>query len=51
MSKNYIFRELECEMTKDEVAELCSKTVRTVTGGMRGIQSHPNVKDLWNGQR
>ncbi|MDL5029457.1 regulator [Vibrio sp. TMPB1044] len=32
MSKNYIFRELECQMTKEEVAELCFKSVRTVTG-------------------
>ncbi len=31
MSSNYIFRELECQMTKGEVAELCFKSVRTVT--------------------
>ncbi len=33
MSKNYIFRELECQMTnKEEVAELCFKTVENGHG-------------------
>ncbi|KDN27172.1 regulator [Vibrio fortis] len=31
MTKNYIFRELECQLTKEETAELCFKSVRTVT--------------------
>ncbi len=31
MSKNYIFRELERQMTKEEVAELSFKSVRTVS--------------------
>ncbi|WP_114725900.1 hypothetical protein [Vibrio cholerae] len=56
MSKNYFFRELECQMTKEEVAELCFKTVRTVTGqvgrpqqilagiALLGIQSELKIK-------
>ncbi len=46
MSKNYIFRELECQMTKEEVAELCFKTVRTVTGWDEGKQIPPECKRL-----
>ncbi|NRF16419.1 phage protein [Vibrio coralliilyticus] len=30
MTKNYIFREFECGLTVDQVAELCFKSVRTV---------------------
>ena len=36
MSKDYIFRELECQMTKEEVAELCFKIARAVTGWGEG---------------
>ncbi|CAK1694251.1 hypothetical protein VCRA2123O444_140054 [Vibrio crassostreae] len=32
MSKNSIFRELEGKMTKEEVSELCFKSVRAVAG-------------------
>ncbi|MEZ9645045.1 regulator [Vibrio sp. 10N.261.52.C2] len=46
MSKNYIFRELECQMTKEEVAELCFKTVRTVTGWDEGNPIPPECKRL-----
>ena len=46
MSKNYIFRELECQMTKEEVAELCFKTVRTVTGWDEGKPIPPECKRL-----
>jgi hypothetical protein len=46
MSKNYIFRELECQMTKEEVAELCFKSVRTVTGWDEGKQIPPECKRL-----
>ncbi|CAH6896154.1 Regulator [Vibrio chagasii] len=46
MSKNYIFRELECQMTKEEVAELCFKTVRTVTGWDDGKPIPPECKRL-----
>ena len=46
MSKNYIFRELECQMTKEEVAELCFKTVRTVTGWDEGNPMPPECKRL-----
>ncbi|MFA0570308.1 regulator [Vibrio gallaecicus] len=46
MSKNYIFRELECQMTKEEVAELCFKTVRTVTSWDEGKPIPPECKRL-----
>ncbi|MEZ9457843.1 regulator [Vibrio sp. 10N.222.54.E8] len=46
MSKNYIFRELECQMTKEEVAERCFKTVRTVTGWDEGKPIPPECKRL-----
>ncbi|CAK3272357.1 conserved hypothetical protein [Vibrio crassostreae] len=46
MSKNYIFRELECQMTKEEVAKLCFKTVRTVTGWDEGKPMPPECKRL-----
>ncbi|MFA0629693.1 regulator [Vibrio splendidus] len=46
MSKNYIFRELECQMTKKEVAELCFKSVRTVTGWDEGNPIPPECKRL-----
>ncbi|CAK1763748.1 Regulator [Vibrio crassostreae] len=46
MSKNYIFRELECQMTKEEVAELCFKTVRTVTAWDEGKPIPPECKRL-----
>ncbi|MEZ8216269.1 regulator [Vibrio sp. 1F148] len=44
MSKNYIFRELECQMTKEAVAELCFKSVRTVTGWDEGKPIPPECK-------
>ncbi|MEZ8105655.1 regulator [Vibrio cortegadensis] len=46
MSRNYIFRELECQMTKEEVAELCFKTVRTATGWDEGKPIPPKCKRL-----
>lgn len=46
MSKNYIFRELECRMTKEEVDELCFKYVRTVTGWDEGNPIPPECKRL-----
>ena len=46
MSKNYIFRELECQMTKEEVAELCFKSVRTVTAWDKGKPIPPECKRL-----
>ncbi|MFA0000782.1 regulator [Vibrio lentus] len=46
MSKNYIFRELECQMTKEEVAELCFNSVRTVTGWDNGNPIPPECKRL-----
>ncbi|MEZ8655362.1 regulator [Vibrio splendidus] len=46
MSKNYIFRELECQMTKEEVAELCFKTVRTIASWGDGNPIPPECKRL-----
>ncbi|WP_070963448.1 phage protein [Vibrio sonorensis] len=36
MTKNYIFRELECQLSKEEAAKLCFKTVRTITSWDKG---------------
>ncbi|WP_070968386.1 regulator [Vibrio sonorensis] len=36
MTKNYIFRELECQLSKEEVAKLCFKTVSTITSWDKG---------------
>lgn len=46
MTKNYIFREFECQMTKEEVAELCFKTVKTVTSWDNGKPIPPECKRL-----
>jgi len=46
MSKNYIFRKFECELSKEETAELCFKTVRTVTGWDAGKDIPPECKRL-----
>ncbi|MGI2872531.1 regulator [Vibrio fluvialis] len=46
MTKNYIFRKFECELSKKETAELCFKTVRTVTGWDAGKDIPPECKRL-----
>lgn len=46
MTKNYIFRELECQLTKEETAELCFKSVRTVTRWDEGHTIPPECKRL-----
>jgi hypothetical protein len=46
MTKNYIFRKFECELSKEETAKLCFKTVRTVTGWDSGNQIPPECKRL-----
>ncbi|MEZ8547420.1 regulator [Vibrio cyclitrophicus] len=46
MSKNYIFRKLECQMSKEQVAELCFKTVRTVSDWDKGKPIPPECKRL-----
>jgi len=46
MSKNYIFRAMECQMTKEEVAKLCFKSVRTVTEWDKGKPIPPECKRL-----
>ncbi|EOW3712717.1 regulator [Vibrio fluvialis] len=46
MSKNYIFREFECGLTKEQTAELCFKSVRTITEWDRGKQIPPECKRL-----
>ncbi|MBY7815316.1 regulator [Vibrio fluvialis] len=46
MSKNYIFREFECGLTREQTAELCFKSVRTVTEWDRGKPIPPECKRL-----
>lgn len=46
MTKNYIFRELECQLTKEQTAELCFKSVRTVTRWDEGQIIPPECKRL-----
>lgn len=46
MTKNYIFRKFECELSKEETAELCFKTVRTITGWDAGKEIPPECKRL-----
>jgi len=46
MTKNYIFRELECQLTKEQTAELCFKSVRTVTRWDEGKPIPPECKRL-----
>ncbi|EKO3457678.1 phage protein [Vibrio fluvialis] len=46
MSKNYIFREFECGLTKEQTAELCFKSVRTVTEWDKGKPIPPECKRL-----
>ncbi|WP_038157532.1 phage protein [Vibrio fluvialis] len=46
MTKNYIFREFECGLTKEQTAELCFKSVRTVTEWDRGRPIPPECKRL-----
>lgn len=46
MTKNYIFRELECQLTKEETAELCFKSVRTVTRWDEGQDIPPECRRL-----
>lgn len=46
MTKNYIFREFECGLTKKQTAELCFKSVRTVTEWDKGRPIPPECKRL-----
>ncbi|MBY8177985.1 regulator [Vibrio fluvialis] len=46
MTKNYIFRKFECELSKEETAKLCFKSVRTVTGWDYGKEIPPECKRL-----
>ncbi|ENS4969444.1 phage protein [Vibrio fluvialis] len=46
MTKNYIFREFECGLTREQTAELCFKSVRTVTGWDLGKPIPPECKRL-----
>ncbi|WP_367989856.1 regulator [Vibrio sp. NTOU-M3] len=36
MTKNYIFRELKCNLTREQAAKLCFKSVRTITEWDKG---------------
>jgi len=46
MTENYIFREYKCGLTREETADLCFKTVRTVTGWDEGKPIPPECKRL-----
>ncbi len=46
MTENYIFREYICCISKEETANLCFKTVRTVTGWDDGKPIPPECKRL-----
>ncbi|MCG6345821.1 regulator [Vibrio fluvialis] len=46
MTKNYIFRKFECELSKEETAKLCFKSVRTVTGWDCGKEIPPECRRL-----
>ncbi|NNN83899.1 regulator [Vibrio sp. A8-1] len=46
MSKNYIFRELQCQLTIKQTAELCFKSVRTVKQWDSGKMIPPECKRL-----
>lgn len=46
MTKNYIFREFECGLTREQTAELCFKSVRTVTEWDKGRDIPPECKRL-----
>ncbi|EKO3594735.1 phage protein [Vibrio metschnikovii] len=46
MSKNYIFRELQCQLSIKETAELCFKSVRTVKQWDSGKMIPPECKRL-----
>ncbi|MZI93247.1 regulator [Vibrio sp. CAIM 722] len=46
MTKNYIFRELECQLSVEETAKLCFKTVRTVKEWDTGKSIPPECKRL-----
>lgn len=46
MTKNYIFRKLECQLSKEQTAELCFKSVRTVTRWDGGQVIPPECRRL-----
>ncbi|WP_309048868.1 DUF3653 domain-containing protein [Vibrio sp. 11986-1-5] len=51
MTKNYVFRELECGLSIKDAAELCFKTVRTVKEWDKGKEIPPECKRLMRMQR
>ncbi|HDZ5415937.1 TPA: phage protein [Vibrio harveyi] len=46
MTKNYVFREFNCGLTIEEVAELCFKSVRTIKEWDKGKEIPPECKRL-----
>ncbi|MCG6360454.1 regulator [Vibrio fluvialis] len=46
MTKNYIFRKFECQLSREETAKLCFKSVRTITGWDSGKDIPPECKRL-----
>lgn len=46
MTKNYIFREFECGLSREQTAKLCFKSVRTITDWDKGRPIPPECKRL-----
>ena len=46
MTKNYIFREFECGLSKEQASKLCFKSLRVVTDWDRGKAIPPECKRL-----
>ncbi|MBF4340633.1 regulator [Vibrio anguillarum] len=46
MTKNYVFREFECHLSKEETAKLCFKSVSVVKGWDRGKEIPRECKRL-----
>ncbi|ELK3677451.1 phage protein [Vibrio fluvialis] len=51
MTKNYIFREFECGLTREQTAELCFKSVRTIAEWDNGKSIPPECKRLMRMQK
>lgn len=51
MTKNYIFRQLECNLTIEETCKLCFKTVRTIKEWDNGKKIPPECVRLMRMQK
>ena len=46
MTENYIFRKFRCGLSKEKTAELCFKSVKTITGWDKGNTIPPECRRL-----